>query len=832
MPRKQAQRRATKGSAKERNPKDYTVHMIGNAHIDPIWLWRWQEGYDEIVSTSRSALDRMNEYPDFLFCRSSAGQHLPVEQDHPALFAEIEKRAREGRWHIVNGWWEQPDCNIPCGESFVRHALYAKRYFKQTFGAEVTAGYNVDTFGHCGTLPQILSKCGFTSYSFFRPGRHEKELPAGVFWWESPDGSRILACRPPVGYASGREDIEENITRAYEQIQEPLHHVMCFYGVGNHGGGPTIANIEAIHRVNARPDAPNVVCSTPDAFFVAIRKETDDFPVVRDELQHHAPGCYAAVSEVKRRNRHSEMLLMTAEKFAAVARRLCDLPYPQDDFARGWQRVLFNQFHDVLAGTSIKEAYEQDVYPWYDECDRLAGAALDKSLRAVSARIDTSGENPALVVFNPLSWTRGEVVTAKVPVARERGRSFPLRLLDHEGQEIPIQVGRILFEGARLYAEATFVAEVPALGYRIYRFERKPYAAADSKVTGGGCTIENEHYRLTVHPDTGGIASLYDKTNNVEAVTGGASPLVVIDDPSDTWSHGIDAFRDEIGRFHCGGRVEVIERGPIRSTIRMTSTWGASTVVQEFSLSRGARRIDWTLDIDWHEQLKALKLAVPVYVTESEATFEVPYGALVRPATGNEEPLQRWMDVTGDRGGKRYGVALLNDSKYGGDALGSEMRLTVLRSPVYAFHDPRIIEQGVTYDWTDQGKQTVRCALLPHQGGWQEACTVREGWALNVPLITRLEPAHDGDWPASQSFLAAEPGNVVLSVLKQAEDGDDFILRLYETDGRDGEVTIGLPTEGASCTFPLGRFEINTIRCSLCDGKLVAEEVDMLERKG
>jgi alpha-mannosidase len=834
MPRKQA----------KRNPKDYTVHMIGNAHLDPIWLWRWQEGYDEMVSTSRSALDRMREYPDFVFCRSSAGMHLPLERDAPQLFAEIRKRAREGRWHIVNGWWEQPDCNIPCGESFVRHGLYGKAYFKHRFGVEVTAGYNVDTFGHAGTLPQILVGCGFKSYCFFRPGPHEKALPASVFWWESPDGTRILACRAPHHYGSGPDDIEQRILTAYEQTQEPLHHVMCFYGVGNHGGGPTKANLEAIHRVNARRDAPNVICSTPDAFFAAILKETTDFPVVHDELQHHATGCYAAVSEVKRRNRRSEMLLMTAEKFAAIAQRKCGSAYPQDDLTRGWQRVLFNQFHDVLAGTSIKEAYEEDVFPAYDESDRLAGAALDQALRAISARINTAAQAPAataaLVVFNPLSWTRREALTALVPVERERGRNFPVRLLDHRGEEVPIQVDRILFRGSRLFAEATLIAEVPALGYRVYHPERKPRAAVASEVSASGATIENEHYRLTIDPATGGIASLLDKTNGVEAMTGGAAPLVVIGDPSDTWSHGIAAFRDEIGRFHCGGRVAVIERGPIRAALRVTSTWGDSTVVQEISLARGRRRIDWTLEIDWHEQLKALKLAVPVNVGDPAATFDIPYGAIVRERTGNEEPLQFWMDLTGRAamgepsagalGRGRYGVALLNDCKYGGDALGSEMRLTLLRSPAYAFHDPRIIEQGVTYEWTDQGQQVVRCALLPHRGGWQDAPIAREAWALNVPMIARLERAHGGDFNPMASFVEGAPENVVVTVVKKAEDNDDMVVRLYETNGREGEVVLSLPADGASCAFPLRPFEIKTIRCAHRGRKLAAREVDMLER--
>jgi len=828
MPRKQT----------KRDPKDYTVHMIGNAHIDPIWLWRWQEGYDEMVSTSRSALERMDEYPDFIFCRSSAGMHLPVEENDPDLFADIKRRVAEGRWHIVNGWWEQPDCNLPCGESFVRHGLYGKRYFDDRFGVDVKTGYNVDTFGHCATLPQILSKCGFTSYCFFRPGPHEKELPAGVFWWESPDGSRVLACRAPHHYGSRGDDIEERILTAYEQTQEPLHHVMCFYGVGNHGGGPTIANIEAIHRVNDRRRAPNAICSTPDAFFEAILKETDDFPVVRGELQHHAVGCYSVVSEVKRRNRRSEMLLLTAEKFAVMAQRLRGLPYPKDDLARAWQRVLFNQFHDILPGSSIREAYEQDIYPWYDEADRLAGAALEKALRAIGAGINTTGEHPALVIFNPSGWVRREAVTALVPVQRDERRKFHVRILDHTGKKLPIQVGRIHFRGGKHLAEVTFVAEIPALGYRVYRFEHERPAEFPSQVRASDTTIENEHYLVMIDPGTGGIASLYDKTNEVEVIVAGAGPLVVIDDPSDTWGHGVSAFRDEVGRFHCRGRVEIVERGPVRAALRITATWGGSTVVQELSATAGSRIIEWKLDIDWHERMKMLKLAVPTEVYGGEATFEVPYGATVREATGDEEPLQRWMDVTGECDGIPYGLALLNDGKYGGDIREGEMRLTLLRSPAYAFHDPRTIEPDLVYEWTDQGRQTVRCALLPHAGGWQDAGTVREGWALNAPLMSRLEPPHAGDpWtgsgqalPPVQSFIEAGAENVVISAVKQAEDGDGMIVRLYETDGREGEVTLSLPADGASCVFPLGAFEIKTIRCSRKRGKLVAKEVDMLER--
>src|SRR6185369_2630009 len=223
--------------------KNTTLHMIGNAHIDPVWLWQWQEGFHEVRATFRSALDRMNEYDDFIFISSSAAYYQWVEQSDPAMFAEIRQRVAQERWQIVGGWWIQPDCNIPCGESFVRQALYGQRYFKAKFGVTAKVGYNVDSFGHHGMLPQILKKSGMDYYVFMRPQPHEKGLPGRLFWWESDDGSRVLTFRIPFEYTSTGKDLEQYIRRAAGELKAPLNTLMSFYGVGNHGGGPTIENI-------------------------------------------------------------------------------------------------------------------------------------------------------------------------------------------------------------------------------------------------------------------------------------------------------------------------------------------------------------------------------------------------------------------------------------------------------------------------------------------------------------------------------------------------------------------------------------------------------------
>src|SRR5215211_2083865 len=236
--------------------KTRKLHMIGNAHIDPVWLWQWQEGFHEVKASFRSALDRMKEFPDFTFVASSAAFYEWVEGSDPVMFAEIQQRVREGRWGIVGGWWVEPDCNIPAGESFVRHGLYAQRYFKEKFGVIARTGFNVDSFGHAGTLPQILKKSGLDYYVFLRPMPHEKGLPSRLFWWQSDDGSRVLAFRIPFEYLSWGKEVETHARRCADEMKEPVDEFLCFYGVGDHGGGPTITNIESIQRLDTDPQFP------------------------------------------------------------------------------------------------------------------------------------------------------------------------------------------------------------------------------------------------------------------------------------------------------------------------------------------------------------------------------------------------------------------------------------------------------------------------------------------------------------------------------------------------------------------------------------------------
>ena len=386
------------------------VHLIGNAHLDPVWLWRWQEGYSEAKATFRSALDRMKEYSYFKFTSACSIYYKWIEETDPEMFSEIKARVKEGRWCIVGGWLIQPDCNSPSGESFARHSLYGQRYFKEKFGVYSSVGYNVDSFGHNANLPKILRNSKMDSYVFMRPMPHEKELPSYLFNWESSDGSQVLTHRIAEYYCIDMETEPNKPPRrdTFKFIEnlENEPDLMAFYGVGNHGGGPTKELLDWMKENLGE----NFVYSTPNEYFASIDRSTR--PVVTDDLQFHAKGCYSVHSGIKSTNRKGENRLTATEGFSVMANKLCGLPYPKEDIARGWENLLFNQFHDVMGGCCIKAGME-DAVIFNSESLAIAMRSTNKALQKISWNIDTeqgktrNGSNALgypVVVFNPLPY--------------------------------------------------------------------------------------------------------------------------------------------------------------------------------------------------------------------------------------------------------------------------------------------------------------------------------------------------------------------------------------------------------------------------------------------
>ncbi|MFD7923824.1 alpha-mannosidase [Streptomyces sp. NPDC059740] len=806
--------------------RDRVLHMVGNAHIDPVWLWRWPEGLQEVRATFRSAVDRLEEYPDAVFTCDSVMYLEWIEKHDPDLFAAIAKHVAEGRWQVVGGWWIEPDCNVPAGESFVRQALYGQRYLIEKFGAAATVGCNLDPFGHNATIPQLLRGAGMDSYVFLRPGPHEQVLPGQFFHWESPDGSRVTAYRLPNEYCTPGADIGNHLDKSLAQMPPEEPELMVFYGVGNHGGGPTKANIDSIHRLDDLGGLPTLRLSHPRAFFDSVADRTDT-AVHAGELQHHGPGCYSAHSGVKAWNRRAENDLQRAEKWASVAGVLTGEEYPAGRLTEAWKLVLFNQFHDILAGTSLRSAYE-DARDDYGRARSIAAEVFNRATQAVARRIDIphrEGTVP-LVVFNPHPWP------LRADVEAEFGQAAAVRLTDEQDQPVPVQLTRSESTMAGNRGRLAFRADVPALGHRVYHLLPGTDQPGESEIHATDTVLENAHLRVEVDPATGWLRSLLDKETGTELLSAGSGPhAVVVDDPSDTWGHRVRAYDRAIGAFQ-PTRVRLVESGPVRAVLRVESAYGRSEMAEELVLSAGSRHLEVRTVVDWHERLKLLKLRFPTALTDVTATHEIPYGHLERTPDGTEEPTQAWVDVTGTLpGGARAGLTVVNDSKHGHDVLGGEIGMTALRSPVYAWHEPCRLAQDGVYEYLDQGRQEFRYLLVPHGADWRAADPVRRAAELNQPAFALLETFHPGPLPQVASHLDDGGEGVLVTVVKGDEDGDgDLVLRAYESRGRDTRARITVPMLGDRVIeADLGRHQIRTFRVPR-DPAAPVRAADLLER--
>jgi alpha-mannosidase len=667
-------------------------------------------------------------------------------------------------------------------------------------------GANLDSFGHNASIPQILRKSGCDSYVFLRPGPTEKELESPVFWWESPDGSRVLAYRIPHEYCAPKDDIGEHVEKAVASLPDDDEDYAVFYGVGNHGGGPTKANLEQIARMGLEP-------SSLRTFFDAAA-ENGSRPVVRGELQHHAPGCYTSHSGIKRWNRRAENLIQRAEKWSAIADSLGLRPYPREELTRAWKLLLFNQFHDTLAGTSIEPAYE-DARDQLGRAVSLAADAFNVAAQSIARQIAIEPEYDMrpVVVFNAHPWPLRTDIELEYTWLREQGH----HVIDDDGEQVPMQATRPLTTMSGHRGRFVFPVEVPPLGYRTYRI-RLGAVVASGQIACSDTHLENEHVRLELDPASGRIARLVHKSSGADLAAPERRHAVVVDDPSDTWGHGIDAYDRELAEFECVS-VRLLESGPVRGIVRVESRYGSSTLREDYVLSADARYVDVRVALDWREPLRLLKLRYPTSVEAENATFETPYGHLERPANGREEPGQAWVDVSG--GGR--GLTVINDAKHGYDVRGGDIGISAVRSPVWAWHAPRELEPGGDFEYMDLGPQAFRVRLVPHGGDWRDAGVVRLAAELNQPPFALIETFHDGPLPQRSSFAADDAGDVVLAVLKGGEDGG-YAVRAFESAGRGGPARLTVLDRRVEAEF--GPHEIKTFVLPAEGG---AVETDLLE---
>jgi alpha-mannosidase len=768
-------------------PSDARITAVGHAHIDTAWLWPLRETIRKCARTFATAVTLMEDFPEYRFV-CSAAQHLAwIEERYPELFARIAQRVRTGQFVPVGGMWVEADCNLASGEALVRQLVLGKRYFADRFGVDCREVWLPDAFGYTAALPQIMAAAGVDWFVSQKLSWNETNpFPHHTFWWEGIDGTRVRAHFPPADTYNGVMSLGQLFRSA-----RAAHSIYPF-GHGDGGGGPTREMLETARRANDVDGGPTVALEPPAAFFAAVEADPAPLPVwVGDLYLEKHRGTFTSQAGIKRGNRRGEAALQAAELWAAAAGTGTD-PGVTAELEAVWRILLTNQFHDILPGSSIRWVTEEAEAQLAD-VERRAKVVAGDALGRLAASVDAPGLVEPAVVFNPTPFERREVVAVA-------GR---LRLV-----------------------------EVPPLGWTTIDAGGAGDAAS-APVTAGDGWMTNGRLRLEWDAD-GRLTRAFDLDFDREVLAGGAfGNLFQLheDRPRDYDAWDVDAdyldhVTDLAGDALTGPvEVQIVEAGGLRGAVRFRRSFGASVIDQTMVLDAGSRRVDFVTEVDWHEDHKFLKVAFPVGVHAAAARFETQFGHLARPTHANtafeqarfEVCAQRWADLS-EAG---YGVALLNDCKYGYDVRGQTLRLSLLRAPTAP--DPLC----------DRGRHRFTYGLLPHAGDL--TAVIAAGYALGAPLEVRTptRSARAGKArPAELSLVTASDPGFVVETVKAADDGRGVILRGYEALGgrrrvrllpgvpcaaavrsdlleRDGEV---VEVDGDGITLTVRPFELVTLR--------------------
>lgn len=791
-----------------------TIHMIGNAHLDPVWLWQWREGYQEIKATFRSALDRMNERPDFRFTCACAGYYAWVEENDPEMFQEICERIREGRWSVVGGMWIQPDMNIPSGECLARHFLYSQRYFLEKFGITVNVCYNVDTFGHNAMAPQLFRRSGIDHYVWMRPGMQENpDIPEGTMIWEGLDGSRVTAFRIPDAYCTSRAE-KEKIDRYFEISDRLGQEVMCFYGVGNHGGGPTKTALREISEYQREaPRGAEVFHSTPAEFFERFKGKEADLPLWKGELQHHASGCYSTHSASKLLHRQAENMLLRMEKLGALSRELTGHKLNTVFVQQGWKNVMFNEFHDIMGGCALPEALKEAEIQ-LSEAVSIADREENAALQRISWQVNTikglpcwerskendwglwgmKGQGTPVVAFNPHGFDAEADILIRRPLVSAK---------DDDGNDAPVQVIRATRTNGDDRFDSLLRVKVPAMGYRLYWIFKDGEKRVDSCLSVSETHLENNRLRAEFDPHTGALTHLIDKTTGRDALTAPARARLMDIEACDTWAHMVFRFDQPAGVFS-DAKITVLEQGPIRAGVKVVTRFGASILEQKYYLHADGDQLDVEAKFDLREKHRMIKLCFPTDGTHDVA--EIPYGAIERHVNGDEECCQRWAAVQGARGG----LAIINNGKHSYSAPCGELRMTVANTSIYADHYGQS-QRDDECSYMDQGEMWFKYAVVPFDGAWQNADLSRRAALLQQPVQAVVETYHEGALGSQYCGMSIDSNHVDVGAFKRAEDDHGYVLRLYETTGRAVRTELKLPLLRRTVQLELTPFEIKTL---------------------
>lgn len=780
--------------------KSFEVNLVAHSHIDMNWLWPWTETV-ELCRRDFSTMDKLMErFPDFHFSQSQVAVYKAMADYHPEVFERMNARIAQGNWEVTAATWVEGDLNTAMGETLIRQILHSKRYLRAEFGVEPKICWEPDTFGHPATLPQILKKSGIDYYYFCRAGKGHP-----IFWWEAPDGSRVQAYNDFFGY--GGTLSAEPIVGALKPMKEHLglNTSMKVYGVGDHGGAATALDIERGIAVNDAPLLPSTKMTGVTDFHEKVRASGIDYPVVHDELNTIFEGCYSSHGDIKWLNRYGETSLLTAETMAALASLDAGVAYPVDALADAWKNQCFHQFHDILCGCSIGSTYKEAAQTFKPSHDALRSIISDSASK-LAAKVDTGSGEAKIVVLNQLAWNRTDLVEI---AADSLGKDLTtVSVKDEAGVVSPAQI---------LDGKLVFVAkDVPSLGCKVYEVLGSA-AETPLRADAGSNTLENDFFRLRVNPNSGAIDSLFVKSikRDLAQPAAGWGPeakvnagtlnrlKIYFEQP-----HGMSAWNigdiTRIDSLIAGAQVRVVKTGPAVASIEVKHSFLSSSLTQQIRVYAGLDRIDFVTEVDWHEKGGAshdapmLKTTFSPFFGETKTAYEIPFGAIERPANGGEVPALRWADVSDDTAG----ITLANNCKYGHSAQGNTLALTLVRASYEPDNNP------------DEGLHHFTYSIIPHAGGWADSNTFSKGSELNQPLVGVVEGAHAGATKPGEALLSVDSDSIAVSAVKFAEDQPTdgtsaMIVRLFEKKGE--------PTKAAL-----------TAKWAVAS----AEEVNMLEEQG
>jgi len=820
-----AHRALKEGIANAGPPMDVVVNGVGHAHIDVAWLWTLRQTRRKVARTFSTALRLMEQYPEFTFTQSQPQLYQYIADDHPEIMAQIKERVAEGRWETIGGMWVEADCNLTGAEALARQFLLGRRYFLDTFGMrESPILWLPDVFGYAWQLPQLIQQAGLSYFVTAKLSWNQyNRIPYDQFWWQGLDGTRILTyfittSKPGWWGATYSADLSpEEIIATWDgsQQKELRSEFMIAYGHGDGGGGPTRAMLDSSREMAAHPGLPRVQLSTAIDFMEALERQAGPkLPTWNGELylELHR-GTYTSQARNKRENRKCEFLLHDAEFLAAWASLNGDFAYPHDELRRAWELLCLNQFHDIIPGSSIHQVYVDSLRD-YEEIRRIGDQIREEALVALDRFLPSE---TALAIYNPTSFPRSEAVEIsgqwlgdETIVATVDGTALPT-----QRKEDGLLVQCSVLPPYGVLALRFSTGEIPATENPIYIGD----AAGAPKDEGASalCSIvmENPHLRAEFD-QAGDIVRLFDKQANREVLAAGqrANQWQVFEDrPLDWEAWDIDIFYDEkMWLADPADSIEVVEKGPLRACLEIRRLVFDSDIVQRVYMYADSARIEFDTKINWRERRLLLKVAFPVEILSPRATYEIQWGNVERPTHSNtswdwarfESCAHKWVDLSeGD-----YGVSLLNDCKYGYDIAGNVLRLTALKGAM--FPDPE----------ADLGEHSFTYSLLAHTGDWRNG-TVPAAYGLNNPLIVHhVQGEPQGASEADQySLVHVDAPQIIVETVKQAEDGDGLILRLYEHERTQQvfDLHAGFPlAEACSCNL----LEDNEARLAVTERKV------------